>query len=81
MTYESMTGLGKEIFDNISRVLIGQEATVKLLITCLLSNGHVLLEDLPGTGKTTLAKALACSIDGVFQRIQFTPDLLPADIT
>ena len=67
--------------ENISKVIIGNEDTVQMVITTMIAGGHVLLEDTPGTGKTTLAKTLAASIDGRFSRIQFTPDLLPADIT
>ncbi|MGC8140900.1 AAA family ATPase, partial [Salmonella enterica] len=54
---------------------------MELVLTCVLAGGHILLEDVPGTGKTTMARALARSLGGVFHRIQFTPDLLPADIT
>jgi MoxR-like ATPase len=66
---------------NISRVIIGKENVIDLLMVALLCEGHVLIEDVPGIGKTTLAKSLARSLNCDFQRIQFTPDLLPSDIT
>ena len=66
---------------NIQNVIIGKEEQINLILTALLAGGHVLIEDTPGTGKTKLAKALAASIDGVFKRVQFTPDLLPSDVT
>jgi MoxR-like ATPase len=66
---------------NIGRVIIGKDETIHLLVVALLCEGHVLLEDVPGIGKTTLAKALARSLGCAFQRIQFTPDLMPSDIT
>ncbi|HEY0867988.1 MAG TPA: MoxR family ATPase [Fimbriimonas sp.] len=65
----------------VERVIVGKRETVRRAVLALLCNGHVLLEDIPGVGKTTLAKALAKSIGGEFRRIQFTPDLLPSDIT
>ena len=71
----------KKVEDNLSSVIRGKREGIRLVLTSMLAGGHTLLEDVPGTGKTTLAKSLARSIDGVFRRIQFTPDLLPADIT
>lgn len=69
------------IKENIKKVIIGNESTIDLILTALTAGGHVLLEDVPGTGKTVMAKSLAKSLDLEFGRIQFTPDLLPADIT
>jgi MoxR-like ATPase len=66
---------------NLTSVIRGKSQSIRLLLTALLAGGHALLEDVPGTGKTTLAKSLARSIGGLFRRVQFTPDLLPADIT
>ena len=73
--------IGDLLCENISRAVFSQEKTVRLAIAAMLSGGHVLLNDIPGTGKTTLARALAASIDGTCKRIQLTPDLLPSDIT
>lgn len=81
MLYASVAGLAKRIKENIGRVIVGGDYQINLLLTALLAEGHVLLEDVPGTGKTTLAKALARSLNCGFSRVQFTPDLLPADIT
>ena len=66
---------------NIERVIQGKRSVIDLIVTCLISEGHALIEDVPGVGKTLLAKSLARSIESDFQRIQFTPDLLPSDIT
>jgi MoxR-like ATPase len=70
----------QNIHTNIEKVMKGQSAAIRKLLSAFASGGHVLLEDYPGTGKTTMAKALALSIDARFKRIQFTPDLLPSDI-
>ncbi|MCQ2541331.1 MAG: MoxR family ATPase [Lachnospiraceae bacterium] len=70
-----------ELIDNISKVIVGKEETIELLLTCMLAGGHVLLEDIPGTGKTKLARSIAASCKADFKRIQFTPDLLPSDVT
>jgi MoxR-like ATPase len=71
----------KRISENISRVVVGKQRVIELLLVALIAEGHVLLEDVTGVAKTLLAKCLAQSIGGTFNRIQFTPDLMPADIT
>ena len=70
-----------DLIHALNGVLLGKSETVELLVMALLADGHVLVEDVPGTGKTTLSKALAAAIGADFARIQFTPDLLPADVT
>ncbi|HEY3107969.1 MAG TPA: AAA family ATPase, partial [Chloroflexota bacterium] len=67
--------------DNVERVVVGKRREIELALAALLAKGHVLIEDVPGVGKTVLAKALARSFGGTFKRIQFTPDLLPSDVT
>lgn len=69
------------IRDNVSKVIVGKEGVIDLLLASIAAGGHVLLEDVPGTGKTVLAKSLAKSMDFTFGRVQFTPDLLPSDVT
>lgn len=71
----------QKIVANIEKVMTGQSRAIRLLLAGFASGGHILVEDFPGTGKTTLAKTLALSIDTAFKRVQFTPDLLPSDIT
>lgn len=71
----------RRLMDSLDSVLLGKHESVEMLVMALLADGHVLIEDVPGTGKTTLAKALAVAIGADFARIQFTPDLLPADVT
>ncbi len=70
----------KKITNNISKVIIGKDESIELAAIALIARGHILLEDVPGTGKTTLAKSLAKSVDAKFQRIQFTADTLPGDV-
>ena len=77
----SVEALGTRIIDNVGRVLVGKEAEVELCVIALLSRGHLLIEDVPGVGKTMLAKSLARSLGCAFERLQFTPDLLPSDVT
>ncbi len=81
MDLQDIKLLSEKIKKNIQKVIIGKDDTIDFILTSIIAGGHVLLEDTPGTGKTMLAKSLAKSLDGTFNRIQFTPDLLPSDIT
>ncbi|HXH58189.1 AAA family ATPase [Iamia sp.] len=80
LTPDQVTTRYRAVVDNVNQVIQGKTEVVQLVLLGLLAGGHVLVEDVPGVGKTSLAKALAASIDGSFGRIQFTPDLLPSDV-
>ncbi|HBG38604.1 MAG TPA: hypothetical protein DDW58_05055, partial [Clostridiaceae bacterium] len=71
----------QDIISNVEKVMVGKRGTIEKIIICLISGGHVLIEDVPGVGKTVLVHSIAKSINCDFKRIQFTPDLLPSDIT
>ena len=73
--------LAQKIKENIQKVIIGKEENLLLILTALFAGGHILMEDVPGTGKTVTAKSLTRSIRSDFKRIQFTPDILPSDVT
>ncbi|MFA0754256.1 MAG: hypothetical protein IMHGJWDQ_002041 [Candidatus Fervidibacter sp.] len=81
MPFPEATRKMQQVAEVIERVILGKTHSVRLAVTALFAGGHLLIEDIPGVGKTTLAKALARCIGGTFKRIQFTPDLLPSDIT
>jgi MoxR-like ATPase len=78
---EASRQVARRILDNVERVIVGKRSTVELAVIGLMSNGHLLIEDAPGVGKTMLARSLAKSVECSFKRIQFTPDMLPGDIT
>ena len=71
----------ERIVENISQVIVGKRQALEFLLVAFIADGHALIEDVPGLGKTLIAKSLAKTIGGTFKRVQFTPDLLPADIT
>ncbi len=73
--------IADRIVENIERVIVGKRSAVQLTVLGLLCQGHMLIEDVPGTGKTVLAKSIARSVGCEFKRIQFTPDMLPTDVT
>ena len=73
--------VAQHVSDSVNRVIVGKRDAVELAVVALLSNGHILIEDVPGVGKTTLAKAMARSLGLTFSRVQFTPDMLPSDVT
>ncbi|MCK5922291.1 MAG: AAA family ATPase, partial [Methylococcales bacterium] len=77
----NVQSVANQIIQNIEKVIVGKRDSVELTVLGLLCQGHILIEDVPGTGKTVLAKSLARSVSGKFQRIQFTPDMLPSDVT
>lgn len=81
MEFDKACQLVDRIIDNIEQVIVGKTEAVRLAVTALISKGHLLIEDAPGVGKTMLARSIAKSIDCTFKRIQFTPDMLPGDIT
>jgi MoxR-like ATPase len=81
MALERVRDATRALCDNVERVLVGKRGAVELAVVALLCEGHLLIEDVPGTGKTTLARALAQSVGGTFRRVQCTPDLLPSDVT
>jgi MoxR-like ATPase len=81
MTVDDARSLARSLVENVRTVIVGNREATEHLVTAVLGRGHVILDDVPGVGKTMLARAVARSVDGTFKRVQFTPDLLPTDIT
>jgi len=81
MDVNQVKALADRILENVKKVIIGKDQEIRLVLTAMLTGGHVLMEDVPGTGKTVMAKSLSKSVNCAFSRIQFTPDLLPGDVT
>ena len=81
MEINKLLKLKEKLFKNLSKIIIGKPDVIDFVIMAIICKGHILIEDIPGTGKTILAKSLALSIDSKFSRIQFTPDMLPSDVT
>src|SRR5688572_23769734 len=79
--FDRALATARALEENVRRVIVGKDEPVRLALVALFARGHLLIEDVPGTGKTLLARAIARSLDAKFTRIQFTPDLLPADVT
>ncbi|MCI0863131.1 MAG: AAA family ATPase, partial [Chloroflexi bacterium] len=77
---QSATSIAREIVDNVSKVIVGKKAVIERALAAIIAQGHILIEDVPGVGKTMLAKSISTSMGCSFKRIQFTPDLLPSDI-
>lgn len=81
MNVLEIKNVGARIKENVEKVIIGKSEIIDIILTSIIAEGHILLEDVPGTGKTMIAKSMAKSIGGEFKRVQFTPDLLPSDLT
>ena len=78
---QDIRSVASRIIDNVATVIVGKRDAIELVVVAMLANGHILIEDVPGVGKTTLAKAISRSVGLSFKRVQFTPDLLPSDVT